>query len=408
MKPLGDRVALGWASSLLSWVWVAWCYRGLGPTGAPAWWAPTGSWHRSPLLEDLASSPFAGADVAGLTAPALALCAATFALTAAALPRSLALGSVPSSALFAFYGLHAPFPWEFFGGSGSLTILATGLVIGAAAASPLLARRWRTEPGPSPAGCAVALALFAIGLQCHTTGWDTSARFNLSPWPAVPIFGLDIAGYTLAGLQLAVGVALASTRVPPAPAIAGGLALLVSWHAARFGWAPTGGLTLTFFFALAVSLARAALSRSDRALLGRDLTVGGLLLAVPLLAGHAIAEGDHAHTRHVAAERLIQGLAAYYNREEVYPDELAALVASGDLEEVPTPRIGFAAAHAVGLLEAPRFEYRSLGSSYVLEFASTEWVQCVYSPPWIDEDEPPLDEEAEEPWACPGNRPELW
>ena len=408
MRPFSDRVGLGWATSLLSWTWVAGCYRGLGPPHAPAWWAPTGSWHRSPFLGDLAGGPFDGADAALLTVPALALCAATFSLTAAALPRSLALGSVPSSALFVFYGLRAPFPWEFFGASGSLTILATGLVIGAAAASPLLARRWRTAPGAAPASCAVALSLLAIGLQCHATGWDTDARFNLSPWPAVPIFGLDIAGYALAGLLLTVGVSLANTRVSPALSIPGGLALLIGWHATRFGWTPAAGLTLTFLFALAMGLSRAALSPHDRAMLGRDLAVGGLLLAVPLLAGRAIAEGDHAHTRYVAAERLIQALAEHYEREEVYPDELSALVASGDLGEVPTPRIGFAAVYALGLLEAPRFAYQSLGSSYVLEFASTQWVQCVYSPPWIDEDEPQRDEAAEEPWACPRKRPELW
>ena len=203
-----ERPALGWASALLSLAYAGWCYRGLGPREGDAWWEPTGTLHQARWLGDLATEPFAGADVAALTLPALALLAVVFATTRSALARTLALASVPSSALFGFYGLHAFFPWEFFGGQGSAAILATGLVIGAAAGAPLFAQRWRAAPGVAPAVLYVALAALAIGVQGHATGWDDGARFNLSPWPAVPIFGLDIAGYLLAGLQLAVGVAL--------------------------------------------------------------------------------------------------------------------------------------------------------------------------------------------------------
>ena len=83
-------------------------------------------------------------------------------------------------------------------------------------------------------------------------------------------------------------------------------------------------------------------------------------------------------------------------------------IAGETLIHAVLPRIGFDTLFALGLLEPPEFGYRGLGSGYVLEFASTEWVQCVYTPPWFDEDEPLGEDEAEEPWACPDTRPDLW
>ena len=415
MNPSRERRALGWASALLSLAYVGWCYRGLGPREGDAWWQPTGALHQARWLGDLATEPFVGADVAALTLPALALLGVAFATTRSVLPRTLALASVPSSALFGFYGLHAFFPWEFFGGEGSAAILATGLVIGAAAGAPLFAQRWRAAPGVAPALLYGLLAALAIALQGHATGWDDGARFNLSPWPAVPIFGLDIAGYLLAGLQLGIGVALAHRArtgpAGPAPAgwaVATGALLLGAWFVARFGVATGGLLLMGLAFAVPLGFASLLGDGPGRAALGRNLRLGGLLLAVPLIAGRALASGDHAHTRFVLSNQIISALERYYEREEVYPDALDELLVTGDLDAIPAPRIGFRAIHLLEVLPPPRFTYQSMGSSYVLEFASTEWVQCVYSPPWIDEDEPLEEQDLEEPWACPENRPELW
>ncbi len=59
----------------------------------------------------------------------------------------------------------------------------------------------------------------------------------------------------------------------------------------------------------------------------------------------------------------------------------------------------------------------------MLEFVSTEWVQCAYNPPWEpDEDDYEYEEEEEEyeeeygeeeedgdgAWSCPDTRPQLW
>ena len=50
-----------------------------------------------------------------------------------------------------------------------------------------------------------------------------------------------------------------------------------------------------------------------------------------------------------------------------------------------TPRVGSALWRSVGLTGAHGYDYRNLGSSYVLEFVATEWVMCSYNPPWEDE-----------------------
>jgi len=67
-------------------------------------------------------------------------------------------------------------------------------------------------------------------------------------------------------------------------------------------------------------------------------------------------------------------------------------------------------------LNNDEFRYQSFGTSFLLEFPSTRWVECAYSPPYEyadDEDEEyPVEEdwgdEVEEAWSCPSAPPELW
>ena len=62
------------------------------------------------------------------------------------------------------------------------------------------------------------------------------------------------------------------------------------------------------------------------------------------------------------------------------------------LAEIPRPQIGWLAD------ESKEFDYSNFGDSYALEFASVQWVQCAYSPPYVfatyDEDEESEDEDA--------------
>jgi hypothetical protein len=152
------------------------------------------------------------------------------------------------------------------------------------------------------------------------------------------------------------------------------------------------------------------------------LALGAALVTLPLLSGRALANSDYATNRFVRAQTIIEALAAYKKDNEEYPERLQQLTEEGYLEEIPLPRVGFDVFYDLGLLKRIEFSYRGLGSSYVLEFVSTEWVQCAYNPPWDDEyeyeeeyeeeegeeGEEDEDEATEEAWSCPDTRPELW
>jgi hypothetical protein len=158
------------------------------------------------------------------------------------------------------------------------------------------------------------------------------------------------------------------------------------------------------------------------------LGTAALLLGLPLFVGQAWARLDYARNRDVEAQRIIDGLASYYAREQIYPETLEALLESGDLEAVPRPRIGFAF-----LGNGTSFTYQAFGTSYLLEFPAPRWVQCAYNPPYDDEEL--ADEDAGAPdgdeaatsadaadgdadaaagedlggaWSCPSSPPELW
>jgi len=404
-----ERRWLGWPSALLSLAYVFACYLGMGTPEGDEWWQPSGFLHRANWLGELNSDPFTGADIVALALPPTLLCVGVFAGTRSVLARTIAIAAMTCSALLGFYGLHAFGLWDLFGWQGTLALLATGLVVAITLTTPLIVGSVLRAPTAPRIGLLVALPLVAIATMRHATGSDPQLRLELSPWPAASIFGLDIVGYTLAGGYLALGIALAGGRARPALLALIGALAFAGWVVVQFGLqAPW--LWLSLLFALVLGIVHWRLDADRRAAVVRSLLVGGTLLATTVFTGRALATGDHAHSRYVLAPRVIAALERHLAREQVYPDALEDLVAGGDLATVPSPRIGFAALYALGLLDSPAFDYQGLGSSYVLGFASAEWVQCAYTPPWIDEDDPEeLDEEdIEEPWACPDTRPELW
>ena len=353
-------------------------HRGVGPPpdgGAGAWWQPSGfffDWSAgAALLESTALA------LAALTLPALALTAASFAATRSALLRTLAVSCLLAVALFTYYGVAAPFVWEFFGWRGTLVMLALASLVGAAATAPLLAESWLRRGWPARIALYLPLAFTLIAVERNATGTDPALPFNISPWPVLSVFGIEIAASLLtAGYA---GIALA---------------LFVYTHAFR---REDGG----------VSRRRA-----------RSVAVGVALAGLPLAAGQALAQADYRASREGSARALIQALDSYYERERLYPDDLDELVGTGDLEAIPRPRVGF------GFLSDARFHYQNFGTSYILEFPATRWMQCAYNPPWTDEDEPSdgasqpnsEGEEAaqenaehlEEAWSCPSRPPELW
>jgi hypothetical protein len=137
----------------------------------------------------------------------------------------------------------------------------------------------------------------------------------------------------------------------------------------------------------------------------RAVAVGAALVAVPIVAGQALARLDYYVAREVHARAIFDALERYAERESVYPDTLEALVAAGDIEAVPTASMGF--------LNDTSFRYEDFGSSFIIEFAAPRWVQCAYTPPYADDDEAEnAGAEADEPlggeWNCPSEPPELW
>ena len=134
-----------------------------------------------------------------------------------------------------------------------------------------------------------------------------------------------------------------------------------------------------------------------------------------------MADADYAFNRFVRAQVVIDALSRHWEKEERYPDKLDQLIAGDYLDEIPRPRVGFQFLYApVGWLQPSEFFYRNVGASYVLEFVSTEWVQCAYNPAYTDDGledeelEEDYDYEGEyadeegEVWSCPDAPPELW
>lgn len=372
--------------------------------------------------------------------PALGLAAGVFLTTRSAVARALAISFVLGCLLFAFYGVQAPGIWQFFGWRGSAVLWLLALCVGFAAAAPLLAASWLRH------GWALRLALYlpvaftVIAFLRNATGTDPALKFSISPWPVVPVFGLEVGAFLvlcwLAGA--AVGVA-ALARAPQAGAAApawriAGVALGLAVPALLL--LAGGALELLPFSVdartLLPAVAFCGLTIAGVSLLGvrgrghalaqraRWIAVGAALIGVPLVTGQALALWDYHVTRERRARVIIDALQAHFEREQEYPDSLQQLVESGDLERIPTPSIGFS------FLYDGAFRYQNNGPDFILEFPAPRWVECAYTPPWEDDYE---DEEADvaasgdaepepwenagdgsldEAWSCPSSPPELW
>ena len=398
---------LGWALLAFLVVYTAGIHQGLAPApgGMPTeWWHPTGFLRDAAPVAGWVGRPLLGTFM--LTLPAaiatLLLCLAT----RSAVGRAIGTCSIVSVAIMGFYGLSgARRIWEFFHWRGSLVILATGVAVGCTLAAPWLAGRWLRLRSHWKL-VSYAPVFFAVAsIIRNATGTDENLFFNFSPWPAIPVLGLEIGCYTIVGLMIGAAAGLtAFAGAKPRLALrivgfASGAILPVIWFGSRFSQTrPPALLALSVISAAILCLALIArggnrhLERRRRAI---HLAVGAALVAFPLLSGRALADRDYALTRHDRAQILIDALARYYRDEYEYPEHLSALVEGGYLAQIPKPRIGFQIYYDLGWLDPLEFDYQSLGSSYVLEFVSTEWVMCAYNPPWDDEegDEEDGDEE---------------
>ncbi len=387
-------------------------HQGLAPERGP--WpeglAPSGFLRRWLLLGPLAgvvSSP--AAQTALVLLPSLALAAAVFAAT-----RSLAARFASATLLlagfgFAWYGLTPRLAdvWGFFGWRWSAIVAATAALLVLFACAPAMVARARRLAPWLFLALYLPLFLLVCLLVRDPTGTDPALPFAVSPWPVIPVFGIELLGGFLLGL-LAVAAAALAAAAPVHPTLRATAAVLAAGPVLAFATrrldpglpllaAAAGvgaGVLLVLWPAAPAPRVRAA-----------RVTAGAVLLAVlPILAGEALLRLDYHRAREVAARRIIEALEAYYEREGEYPEELRVLLATGDLEEIPRPPVGF--------LRGPedRFTYQSFGTSYLLEFSAPGWVQCTYNPPWEDEGTEsgaPV-ESLEEAWSCPAQPPALW
>ena len=404
--------------------WTAAMHHGLGPAADPrlrSWNEPSGF-----LLEWLASSALAPLTedvrltVLAAALPAAALALAVGLVTRSVLARPLALTGVVASGLLGFYGVQAPLVWDFFGWRWSASMAAFAAVVAPAALAPLWAARWLRLPSWARIASYAPLFLALVWLERDVTGTDPALRFSISPWPAVQIFGLEVVASTIAALLLGVAAGLALLELAPErpPAVRGGAALLGAAIAGVFPAAPLvvgasqgvlpfqpgPGLLGATAAAAALTYAVAGWGAGGQRRWRRTAvwTVAALGLAAPLAAGQALTRLDYQATREQRAGRILAALDQHFRREGLYPDRLEALVEAGDLATIPKPRIGFA------LGEDPEFTYQGFGTSFLLEFSAPRWIQCAYSPPYLDEEEDAAEPVLEEAWSCPSRPPDLW
>jgi hypothetical protein len=329
--------------------------------------------------------------------------------------------------------------WEFFGWRGSVVLWLVAACVGFALTAPLLAASWLRHAWPLRLALYLPPAFAVIALVRNATGTDPALKYSISPWPAVPVFGIEVGAILvlswLAGAAIAAA-ALARPRSGTADALrvvgiglglAAPVALLLAGSA--LGLLPFAADARVFVPAVRPSaltvIGVATLRVRGERVLGRRarrLAVGSALVGIPLIAGQALARWDYHQTREHGARTIIDALATYYEREQLYPDALQELVTSGELERVPTPSIGFS------FLYDGNFRYESFGTSFILEFPAPRWVECAYTPPYEDEwegepnvaaaaDREPeaweIDAKGEgdaldEAWSCPSAPPELW
>jgi hypothetical protein len=439
---------LCWAFALLAVAYAAAVHHGIGPRPMSLhldWYQPRGFLEEWDWLSWAFEPPRRLFVV--LTLPVLALTAAVFITGRSALPRALALSSVVATLLFCFYGVIAQRIWEFFFWRASAVLVLMSLAVGFAMAAPFLAASWLRLGWPLRLALYLPVCFAVVAFIRNATGTDLNLRFAISPWPAVPVFGIEVGALFvmvwLLGAAIGVaGLAWARAGGPRVPAILGGIALAIAVPVALLAagsalsmlpFRAGAGTLLAVAVACALAVALAGtvgVRRRAEALRERavHLAVGAALIALPLLSAEAWARWDYYTTREHRAGELIDAMQRYYEKEDIYPDELDELVAGGYLDRLPEPAIGF------GFLYDGRFRYRSFGTSYILEFPAPRWVECAYNPPYEDEDgeegeeaveEREADEELEAwetadyaapgageslggAWSCPSRPPELW
>ncbi len=386
---------LGWVLTALSLLYAGLIYNGIGAAGSGPithWWQPRGLFFTMEAFDTLLASP--GLAMLLFVLPALALFLAVILTTRSAVASTLALAVVGFVLLCCFYGLggNRRAVWGFFGWRGSVVMAFFSLIIASALLAPALARSWLARGWPLRMALYLPIVLLVLIALRDVTGTDPTLPFAISPWPVVPMFGIEVGAAGIAallgmiGLDLA-GVSLLQQRrfVPAVLCLLLSIAIPIGVFGLRLGLGT--GLLAFVLVAAGVQLfltrdANGPAAPESSLLSGaRALALGTLLLVVPILGGQLLVDRDYDVTRRDQAGKINEALTRYYARESAYPEKLADLVSAKDLDAIPDPKIGF------GVFEDQRFTYQNFGTNYLLEFSAPRWVQCAYNPPYPDEEE---------------------
>ncbi len=423
-KPRSRGELLGWILTVLALLYAFAIHHGIGPTPMTAelaWYQPRGFLsHWSWLAWAFETTRRA---MLVFTTPVVVLSIAVFVAGHSAVARGLALSSVLATLLFVYYGDAATRVWQFFHWRASAVLALIALVLGFALAAALLAASWLRLRWPLRLAVFLPVCFGVLAFVRNATGTDPNLPFAISPWPAVPVFAIEVGGLfvmvCLIGAALGVGgIALARSRenssaaAPVAGVILGigvPVALLAAGSALsllpfKAGAETFGFVAVACAIAIAFSSATGDLSPEAMRARTRHLALGAALIAVPLFSSEVWARWDYYWTREHRAREIINAMEQHLEKEGLYPDELEDLVKTGYLDEIPEPAIGF------GFLYDGHFRYRSFGSSFILEFPAPRWVECAYTPPYDYEEEEEYEEEEglDEAWSCPEKPPELW
>ncbi|MGH0036312.1 MAG: hypothetical protein ACQGVK_14895 [Myxococcota bacterium] len=317
--------------------------------------------------------------------------------------RGLVLGTGLTLCAFVYYGWLDLGTWEDYAWRWPIALFVTSTYLATFALAPAWVE-WLQPRSRALQLAAVLLLLVPIYfLTTEVTGTNPELEWNLSPWPVITLYGFLLFGLLFGVVHLAAGVGLFAggrltglAGVALAAAVAAGVAVVLRGI-------PFAVTDLTRVAVLAIPAAvlaglgarRPGEQARRRALC---LCVAGAAILFSVKAGQWQAEFFQAEARNEISPRVIAALEAHMADRQMYPLELKDLVPDY-LSEIPNPRVGWFGE------EGEAFMYIDLGDSYLLEFASAMWVQCHYSPPYLDEEE---GESLEASWSCEPRPPRLW
>ena len=299
-------VLLGWAAVAAALGYAVLVHYGVGPINQGREW----HWYtpRSFLLDvDLLYPVFesVGRALVGVGIPAAALAILVIGLCRSAVGRALALASLVAVLLFVFYGVQAPFVWNFFHWRASAVLSLMALVVGFSLAAPWLAQSWLRLSWPLRLLVYLPIVFAVFAFVRNATGTDESLLYSISPWPAVPVFGIEVGALFVAAWLVGTGVGLRAIALPGGwPRRLAGLLLAVAlpvlllWFGSWLGLFPFLAGPRTFLgaaLATALSIAVAAAVRRGGDRLrqrARHLLVGAALIGIPLISSEAVARYD--------------------------------------------------------------------------------------------------------------------